>query len=183
MDYVWSPWRYRYVSQTGPGDECIFCKAAASERDEENYILHRAERNFLILNRFPYTNGHLMIAPYEHVPALEQADEATLAEMMSLARRAEVCLREVYRPQGLNLGMNLGRVRRRRGGRPYPHARAAPLDRRRQLHDRHRRDPRAAGRPLDHLPEAAPGLAVSQRQPAIMVFSSLLAARESEYVS
>jgi ATP adenylyltransferase len=108
MDYVWSPWRYRYISQAGPGDECIFCKAAAGARDEENYILHRAARNFVILNRFPYTNGHLMIAPYEHVPTLEQAAEATLAEMMSLARRAEGCLREIYRPQGLNLGMNLG---------------------------------------------------------------------------
>ena len=108
MDYVWSPWRYKYVSQAGPGDECIFCRAAADNRDEDNYILHRAERNFIILNRLPYTNGHLMIAPYEHVPTLEEAAEATLTEMISLARHAERRLREVYRPQGLNLGMNLG---------------------------------------------------------------------------
>ena len=108
MDYVWSPWRYKYVSQAGPGDECIFCRAAADNRDEDNYILHRAERNFVILNRFPYTNGHLMIAPYEHVPTLEEAAEATLTVMISLARHAERRLREVYRPQGLNLGMNLG---------------------------------------------------------------------------
>jgi ATP adenylyltransferase len=108
MDYVWSPWRYRYISQAGPGDECIFCKAVAAGRDEETYIVHRADRNFVILNHFPYTNGHMMIAPYEHVPALEGVAEATLAEMMSLARRAEQRLREVYRAQGLNLGMNLG---------------------------------------------------------------------------
>ncbi len=107
MDYVWSPWRYRYVSQAGPGDECIFCQAAAG-RDEEHYILHRGSGNFVILNRFPYTNGHLMIAPFEHVATLEEAAEATLAEMMWLARRAEKHLREVYRAQGLNVGMNLG---------------------------------------------------------------------------
>jgi ATP adenylyltransferase len=107
MDYVWSPWRYRYVSQAGAGDECIFCQAAAG-RDEENYILHRASGNFVILNRFPYTNGHLMIAPFAHVARLEEAPEATLAEMMSLARRAEKHLREIYRAQGLNVGMNLG---------------------------------------------------------------------------
>jgi ATP adenylyltransferase len=108
MDYVWSPWRYRYISQAGPGDECIFCVAAAGARDEENYILHRAKLNFVILNRYPYTNGHLMIAPYEHVATLEQAAEETLTEMMLLARRAEGSLREIYRPRGLNLGMNLG---------------------------------------------------------------------------
>jgi len=107
MDYVWSPWRYRYVSQAGPGEECIFCQAAAGP-DEEHYILHRGNRNFVILNRFPYTNGHLMIAPFEHVARLEEAAEATLAEMMSLARRAEKHLREIYRAQGLNVGMNLG---------------------------------------------------------------------------
>jgi ATP adenylyltransferase len=107
MDYVWSPWRYLYVSQASPGDECIFCQAAAGP-DEESYILHRASRNFVILNRFPYTNGHLMIAPFEHVARLEEAAEATLAEMMSLARRAEKHLREIYRAQGLNVGMNLG---------------------------------------------------------------------------
>jgi ATP adenylyltransferase len=107
MDYVWSPWRYRYVSQAGPADECIFCQAAAGP-DEESYILHRASRNFVILNRFPYTNGHLMIAPFEHVATLGEAAEATLAEMMSLARRAEKHLREIYRAQGLNVGMNLG---------------------------------------------------------------------------
>lgn len=108
MDYVWSPWRYRYVSEAGQAGECIFCGAAASHRDEEHHIVHRAVRNFVMLNRYPYTNGHLMIAPYEHVPTLEQAAEETVAEMMRLARRAEIHLREIYHPQGMNVGMNLG---------------------------------------------------------------------------
>jgi ATP adenylyltransferase len=68
----------------------------------------RAERNFLLLNLYPYTNGHLMIAPYEHVATLEEADPATLEEMMRLTARAQKALREVYRPGGFNIGMNLG---------------------------------------------------------------------------
>ena len=162
MDYVWSPWRYRYVSQASPGDECIFCQAAAGP-DEESYILHRASRNFVILNRFPYTNGHLMIAPFEHVARLEEAAEATLAEMMSLARRAEKHLREIYRAQGLNVGMNLGQCRGGCGGPPAP-ARAAALDGRCQLHDRRRGDARAARGSRRHLRKAAASLAV--RRPA-----------------
>jgi ATP adenylyltransferase len=108
MDYLWSPWRYRYVSLASQADGCIFCDAAAQPDDEASYIVHRASCNFVILNRFPYTNGHLMIAPYEHVPTLEQAAEETLAEMMRLTRCAEKHLREIYHPQGLNVGMNLG---------------------------------------------------------------------------
>ena len=81
---------------------------AGESADEENYIVHRAARNFAVLNRFPYTNGHLMIVPYEHVATLSEAAEETLHEMMTLARRAEKALRAIYRPQGMNAGMNLG---------------------------------------------------------------------------
>lgn len=109
MDYLWSPWRYRYVSTAAPDDACIFCKAAAErERDKENLVFFRGARNFGILNRFPYTSGHLMIAPYEHVATLEGAAEETTAEMMRIARFAVAHLRALYRPGGLNVGMNLG---------------------------------------------------------------------------
>ena len=108
MDYLWSPWRYQYVSQSAPDAGCIFCSMAAQHRDEENYIVYRAERNFVILNLYPYSTGHLMIAPYEHIASLEAASEPVVAEMMLLARRAEIHLREIYKPHGLNLGMNLG---------------------------------------------------------------------------
>jgi len=108
MDRLWSPWRYHYVSTVSPGDECIFCAKAREDRDEENLILHRGRLNYALLNLFPYTTGHLMITPYRHVAQLEDLAEEEAAEMMQLARLAVRCLREVYRPQGFNLGMNLG---------------------------------------------------------------------------
>lgn len=108
MDYLWSPWRYRYVSRAEPTDECIFCRKAAEHKDRENHVVHRAKRNFVLLNLYPYTNGHLMIAPYQHVSTLEEADQEALVEMMRLTREAERHLRAVYRPRGFNIGMNIG---------------------------------------------------------------------------
>ncbi len=108
MDYIWSPWRFQYISSAAPTDACIFCTAAAANKDDEYHIVHRAEHNFVILNRFPYTSGHLMIAPYLHVASLCEANEETVSEMMLLARQAEKHLRAVYRPTGLNAGLNLG---------------------------------------------------------------------------
>ena len=105
---MWSPWRYRYVSSPGSDDGCLFCRIAHEKKDCENYVLIRAELNFVLLNRYPYTTGHLMIAPYRHVSRLLQVDQEVTDEMMRLARRAEEYLEEVYRPDGLNLGMNLG---------------------------------------------------------------------------
>lgn len=108
MDRLWSPWRYRYVSSASPSNDCIFCAKIAANDDDANYIVLRAERNFVLLNLYPYTNGHLMIAPYEHVASLEAAHPETMAEMMRLAIRCEKALAKVYNPQGINLGMNLG---------------------------------------------------------------------------
>lgn len=108
MDRLWSPWRYRYVTSASPAGACIFCEKSASREDAANYVVLRAARNFILLNLYPYTNGHLMIAPYEHVASLSEADPETLAEMMRLMVRAEQALRELYKPGGLNLGMNLG---------------------------------------------------------------------------
>jgi len=109
MDHLWSPWRYRYVSSGVHEPGCLFCRIAAESKDEENLVLLRAPRNFVLLNRFPYTSGHLMIAPYAHVATLEDADPVNLAEMMALTRRADAALRVAYKPEGLNLGMNIGR--------------------------------------------------------------------------
>lgn len=92
--------------KTKPG--CIFCDAAASDSNERNLVLHRGQWVFVILNRYPYTSGHLMIAPYEHVARLSAANENATAEMMHLTRQAEQILEEVYHPDGLNFGMNLG---------------------------------------------------------------------------
>ncbi len=109
MDYLWTPWRYQYISKAGEEDECIFCAAAKDPRDEDSLIVHRAAHNFIILNRFPYTSGHVMAVPYEHVPTLEDLSDTALVEMIRLARDTERHLREVYRPEGLNFGINLGR--------------------------------------------------------------------------
>lgn len=108
MDRLWSPWRYQYVSRATPGDACIFCQKPAEQKDRENYILYRGEHAFVLLNLFPYTSGHLMIAPYRHVARMGEADEEALIEMIKLTAQAERALTEVYRPQGLNIGMNLG---------------------------------------------------------------------------
>jgi len=108
MDYLWSPWRYQYVTAARPRSDCIFCEYAGSSNDRENLVVYRGQRNFILLNRFPYTSGHVMIAPYEHVDRLEAAARETLEELILLSREAERHLRAIYRPSGLNLGMNLG---------------------------------------------------------------------------
>jgi ATP adenylyltransferase len=108
MDHLWSPWRYQYVSKASPTDACIFCVKAAEGRDAENYVVYRGRKNFLLLNLYPYTTGHLMIAPYEHAATLNAVSEETLMEMMALSRHAERHLRAVYKPSGFNIGMNVG---------------------------------------------------------------------------
>ena len=108
MDHLWSPWRYRYVSSAQPDDSCLFCRVACDSNDRGNYILRRAAKNFIMLNAFPYTAGHLMIAPYAHVASLSDADPEALQEMIVLAQSAESALRRVYQAQGFNMGMNIG---------------------------------------------------------------------------
>jgi ATP adenylyltransferase len=108
MDRLWSPWRYAYIRKATPEDECIFCAKLAENNDAANYIVYRGRLNFVLLNLYPYTNGHLMIAPYQHVATLEAADPEALAEMMTLLRECESHLRAIYNPKGVNLGMNIG---------------------------------------------------------------------------
>ena len=112
MDYIWTPWRYQYMKQAASGNqpECIFCDAVARKNDAETLIVHRGAKTFVILNRFPYTSGHVMIVPYAHVAELNLCEAATLSEMMQLAQRVETALRTNYQPDGMNLGMNLGRA-------------------------------------------------------------------------
>jgi ATP adenylyltransferase len=110
MDHLWAPWRSTYVNSKEKRGACVFCHAAAAGNDLETLIVFRARLNFIILNRYPYTSGHLMISPYQHVSRLHQVDQETVEEMMSLARRAEIVIEEIYQPQGLNIGMNLGQA-------------------------------------------------------------------------
>ena len=112
MDYIWTPWRYQYMEQAARGEqpECIFCDALARKDDAATLIVHRGAKTFVILNRFPYTSGHVMIVPYAHVAELSLCDAETLSEMMQLARHVEIALRASYKLDGMNLGMNLGRA-------------------------------------------------------------------------
>jgi ATP adenylyltransferase len=112
MDYLWTPWRYQYMAQvtSGKQPECIFCDAAARKDDENTLIVFRGEKVFIILNRFPYTSGHVMIIPYAHVAELNLCDRGALDEMMHLAQRIEKAFQANYKPDGMNLGMNLGRA-------------------------------------------------------------------------
>lgn len=109
MDYLWTPWRYRYITTASRARRCIFCQAVRSKNDAKAGILYRGRKNFLILNRFPYTTGHVMVVPYAHLADLTSADAATLHEMMDLSRRVQVVLGKVYRAEGFNLGINLGK--------------------------------------------------------------------------
>jgi ATP adenylyltransferase len=115
MDHLWSPWRYQYVSSAGAvpsgKDFCLFCRVAAgTHEDAANLAVFRGECCFVLLNRYPYTSGHLMIAPYAHVPTLEETEIRTLEEMMRLAQRCEAAFRQVYRPDGMNFGLNIGQA-------------------------------------------------------------------------
>lgn len=109
MDYLWSPWRYQYVQKELPETACVFClHAEEKDRDEQHFILHRGHANFVLLNLYPYTTGHLMVVPYAHVARLSEAPKETLEELILLARRAEACLDKALRPRGMNIGLNLG---------------------------------------------------------------------------
>ena len=114
MERLWSPWRHEYINQAkthAPQVPCIFCDAQQDPaRDPENLVLHRGTHNFIILNKYPYISGHLMVAPYQHLGELAAAPKEVTDEMMDLVKRCQAVLREVYQPEGFNLGMNLGHV-------------------------------------------------------------------------
>ena len=108
MDYVWAPWRMPYIEDESEEDGCVFCRLLDIEDGPKNLILKRHERVFVMLNRYPYTNGHLMIVPFEHTPSIEGLDEDTLSELMLVTRHAVDRLREIYKAEAFNIGLNIG---------------------------------------------------------------------------
>jgi len=110
MERIWTPWRRKYVTGEAVEKGCIFCLALARPEEDGSLVVHVAERSFVLVNLFPYSSGHVMVAPRRHVARLAELTDGELAEMMVLARRLEAVLGEAYRPHGLNLGMNLGRT-------------------------------------------------------------------------
>src|SRR6184192_3673002 len=108
MEHLWAPWRLAYVtSASGDAPACIFCNT--SDKDRADLIVARGRVSFVILNLYPYNNGHLMVVPNRHVPSLASLTAEEQTELMRLTRHSEIALNEAYSPQGLNIGINLGR--------------------------------------------------------------------------
>ena len=109
MERLWAPWRLAYMTGAGGGSDagCIFCHIDHPGRDE--LVLIRGRFTYVVLNLYPYNNGHLMVVPYRHIATLAATTVEEQAEVMRLTRHAEIALTEAYRPQGLNIGINLGR--------------------------------------------------------------------------
>ncbi len=109
MDRLWSPWRGEYVAgNTDHDDGCFFCRFGEEETDARNLVLLRGEHAYIVLNRYPYNPGHLMVVPYEHTADFTLLPTSTSFEIMALLSRSLAVLKRVYQPDGYNVGMNLG---------------------------------------------------------------------------
>lgn len=109
MEHLWAPWRVEYIRMEKP-DGCILCQKPLESEDESNLIVHCGQTNFVIMNRYPYNPGHLMVAPYRHIATPEDFTDEELDEHYRVVRRCLRVLRELFNPPGFNLGMNLGKV-------------------------------------------------------------------------
>ena len=111
-DQLWAPWRLKYIEAAEQTQGCIFCEfpAQGAEHDARNLILHRSAHAFIILNAFPYSNGHLMVTPFRHTARMEEYTDAEMLDIMHLTRLSVRLLTEAFHPHGFNLGVNMGRV-------------------------------------------------------------------------
>ena len=110
MDYLWTPWRYAYVSTAEKASGCIFCDLPKLGDDARALIVYRAQYCFVILNTFPYTSGHVMIVPFQHLDQLQKLPTDAAHELVGLAQKMEHVLRQLYSPDGMNVGMNIGKA-------------------------------------------------------------------------
>jgi ATP adenylyltransferase len=110
MKHIWSPWRMKYIEKGEKEDGCVFCNAQAKEDSAVNLIAFRGQLAFVILNLYPYTSGHVMVIPFEHVATFEELTSATRGEMMELTSQCMTILRKTYNPQGFNVGANIGKA-------------------------------------------------------------------------
>ncbi|HEY6329075.1 MAG TPA: HIT domain-containing protein [Blastocatellia bacterium] len=110
MDHLWSPWRFKYLTDTSRTSACPFCAARDNPDDADALVVFRGRSVYVILNLFPYTSGHLMVVPNEHTASFVDLDEATTVELFEVSKRAIQALNEEYHPDGHNLGMNLGQA-------------------------------------------------------------------------
>jgi ATP adenylyltransferase len=114
MDKLWSPWRSKYMDTFKPGNEkdkgCLFCNMANTDKDKENYIIHRSNKCFIVMNLYPYNSGHLMIVPYLHTSSMSEFDDETNLDVMKNINLSREILQSSLHPHGFNIGANLGRV-------------------------------------------------------------------------
>jgi ATP adenylyltransferase len=108
LKYIWSPWRMDYIKDPHKDESCVFCLVQEKAESVDTLVVVRSLRTYLILNRFPYTSGHLMVVPYEHHANLEDLHQDTRAEIMEMAAKATHVLKEIYHPEGFNVGFNIG---------------------------------------------------------------------------
>lgn len=108
MNHLWSPWRMTYIENAKKEEGCVFCNAQAKQDNVENLIAFRGKFSYVILNRYPYTSGHLMVIPFVHVPNLESLDSETRAEMMELTSQCTTILKNIYKTESFNVGANIG---------------------------------------------------------------------------
>jgi len=109
MDILWTPWRMEFILSE-KSKECIFCTKVAANDDRAEHVLHRGRYAFIVLNLYPYNNGHLLVAPYRHVPSTEDLTPEELAELWALVNKGLSVLRRAMHPHGFNLGANIGKV-------------------------------------------------------------------------
>jgi ATP adenylyltransferase len=110
MDRLWTPWRFEYIRTADHEPSCVFCNILNEERDDANFVLYRGRCAFVLLNLFPYTSGHILVAANRHISLLNDASPEEMQEIILLGRRCEHALQQEYKPQGYNLGFNLGRA-------------------------------------------------------------------------
>ena len=111
MEKLWAPWRMEYILDSKEsGDECIFCDLPRQKNDEQNYIVFRSKLSFVMLNKFPYNNGHIMVIPYKHESDYTALDQDILADMQQLIQKSLIALKNCMEPHGYNVGLNLGRT-------------------------------------------------------------------------
>jgi ATP adenylyltransferase len=110
MKELWAPWRLEYIQSVDEERGCFLCNAAQSDDDEQHLVVRRGERAFVVLNKFPYSSGHLLVAPFAHGLNFDDLDDSTALEIHRLGAAALRALRDVYAPDGFNLGWNIGRI-------------------------------------------------------------------------
>lgn len=111
MEHLWAPWRMKYITSTNEkGQTCFLCDKPKQKTDAENYLLYRGTTCFIVLNAFPYNNGHLMVAPYRHTGKLEDLADDERNELFTTVNKGVVILKKVFNPDGLNVGLNLGKA-------------------------------------------------------------------------